>query len=47
MRQRIVIKNLLESATEAYYKMRQILQCVTEVYCKVFHVLQRESAVIK
>ena len=40
MRQRIVIKILLERATEIYYKMCQILQSVTDAYNKVCQVLQ-------
>ena len=29
MRQKTVIKNLLQSATEVYYKVRHVLQSVT------------------
>ena len=40
MRQKIVVKKLLQSATEVYYKVGQVLQCVTNCYYKVHHVLQ-------
>ena len=35
MRQKTVIKDLIQSATEGYYNVRQVLQSVTEVYSKV------------
>ena len=31
MRQKIVIKNLLQSVTEVYYKLRQVLQGVSGI----------------
>ena len=40
MRQKTVITKLLQSATEVYYKMRQVSQSVTEVYYKVCQILQ-------
>ena len=40
MRQKTVIKNLLQSVTEVYYKVRQVLQSVTDCYYKVHQVLQ-------
>ena len=43
MRQKTVIKNLLQSVTEVYYKIRQILESVTEVYYKVHQVSQSVS----
>ena len=47
MRQKTVIKNLLQSVTEVYYKIRQILESVTEVYYKVHQVSQSVSGVTK
>ena len=38
MRQKKVIKNLLQNVTENYYKVRQVLQSVTEY--EVRQVLQ-------
>ena len=35
MRQTIVTKKLLQSATEVYYKVCQVLQSVTDCYYKV------------
>ena len=40
MRQKKVIKKLLQNVTEVYYKVRQVLQSVTECYYKVHQVLQ-------
>ena len=47
MRQKTVIVKLLQSVTEAYYKMRQVLQRVTEVYYKVRQVLQSATVITK
>ena len=47
MRQKTVIKNLLRSVTEVYYKIRQILESVTEVYYKVHQVSQSVSGITK
>ena len=47
MRQKTVIKNLLQSVTEVYYKIRQILESVTEVYYKVHQVSQSVSGITK
>ena len=38
MRHKEAIKNLLESVTEVYYKVRQVLQNVTEVYYNKFFI---------
>ena len=35
MKQKTVIKKLLQSVTEVYYKVRQVLQSVTDCYYKV------------
>ena len=35
MKQKTVIKKLLQSVTEVYYKVRQVLQSVTDCYFKV------------
>ena len=40
MRQKTVIKNVLQSVTGVYYKVRQVLQSVTDCYYKVRQVLQ-------
>ena len=45
MRQKTVIKNLLQSVTEVYYKVCQILESVTEVFYKVHQVLQSVSGI--
>ena len=47
MRQKTVIASLLQTVTEAYYKVRQVLQSVTEVYCKVRQVLQSATVITK
>ena len=47
MRQTTVIKNLLQSATEVYYKVRQVLQSVTGCYYKVRQVLQSVTVITK
>ena len=47
MRKKTVIKNLLQSVTEVYYKIRQILESVTEVYYKVHQVSQSVSGITK
>ena len=47
MRQKTVSKNLLQSVTEVYYKIRQILESVTEVYYKVHQVSQSVSGITK
>ena len=39
-RLKAVIKKLLQSVTEVYYKVRQVLQSVAECYCKVYQVFQ-------
>ena len=46
MRQKAVIRKLLQSATEVYYKVHEVLQSVTEVHYKVYQVLQSVAAVI-
>lgn len=38
-RQKTVITKLLQSVSEAHYKVRQVLQNVTEFYYKVCQVL--------
>ena len=40
MRQKTVIKNLLQSMAEVYYKVCQVLQSVKEVYYKVRQILK-------
>ena len=40
MRQKTVIKNLLQSVTEVYYKVHQILQSVTGCFYKMRQVLE-------
>ena len=40
MWQKTVIKNLSQSVTEFYYKVRQVLQSATDCYHKVRQVLQ-------
>ena len=44
-RLKAVIKKLLQSVTEVYYKVRQVLQSVAECYCKVRQVLQSVTVV--
>ena len=39
-RLKAVIKKLLQSVTEVYYKVHQVLQSVAECYCKVYQVFQ-------
>ena len=46
MRQKAVIRKLLQRATEVYYKVHEVLQSVTEVHYKVYQVLQSVAAVI-
>ena len=40
-----IIKILLQSATEVYYKMHQVLQSVAEAYIKVRRVIQSVAEV--
>ena len=47
MRQKTVIKNLLQSVKEVFYKVRQVLQSVTGCYYKVRQVLQSVTVVTK
>ena len=47
MRQKTVIKNLLQSVTEVYYKVCQVLQIVTECYYKERQVLQSMTVITK
>ena len=47
MRQKTVIKNLLQSVKEVYYKVRQVLQSVTGCYYKVRQVLQSVTVITK
>ena len=47
MRQKTVNTKLLESVTEVYYKVRQVLQKVTDCYYKVRQVLQNVTVVTK
>ena len=37
----------VQSATEVYYKMRQVLQSVTDSYYKVHQVLQTLTVITK
>ena len=45
MSQKTVIKNLLQSVTDCYYKVRQVLQSVTDCYYKVRQVLQSVTVI--
>ena len=47
MRQTTVIKKLLQSAAEVYYKVRQVLQSVTACYYKVCQVLHSVTVITK
>ena len=47
MRHKTVITKLLQSLTEAYYKVRQVLQSVTDCYYKVRQVLQSATVITK
>ena len=47
MRQKTVIKNLLQSVTKVYYKVRQVLHSVIDCYYKVRQVLQSASGITK
>ena len=47
MRQTTVIKNLVQIATEVYYKVRQALQSVRDCYYKVRQVLQSVRVITK
>ena len=47
MRQKAVIKNLLQSVIEVYYKVRQVLQSATDCYYKVRQVLQSVTVITK
>ena len=47
MRRTTVIKNLLQSETEFYYKVRQVLQSVKGCYYKVRQVLQSVTVITK
>ena len=47
MRQKTVIKNLLQSVNKVYYKVRQVLQSVTGCYYKVRQVLQSLIVITK
>ena len=45
MRRTTVIKNLLQSETECYYKVRQVLQSMKGCYYKVRQVLQSVTVI--
>ena len=47
MRHKKIITKLLQSATEVYYKVRQVLQSVTGCYYKGHQVLQRAKVISK
>ena len=47
IRQKTVIRKLLQRVTEVYYKVHRVLQSVTEAYYKVCQVLQSASGITK
>ena len=47
MRQKIVTKNLLQSVTEVYYKVRQVLQSVPDITKCYRLLLQNASGITK
>ena len=47
MRQETVIKDLLQSVTQVYDKVRQVLQSVTGWYYKMGQVLQSVTVITK
>ena len=44
MSQKLVIKKLLQSATEVYYKVHQLLPSVTDCYYKVWQTVITKCA---